>query len=110
MIAEFNVWLLLVGLVVGGGLTWLVIGELRRTDADVGATERRLEADWIADQLAGTDDAVTDDQAESVLRLHRRYVAIALPPDGLVDAGADERADEEPDQDVPAVAVSQTAD
>jgi hypothetical protein len=86
MTAEFNVWLLLVGLVVGGGLTWLVIGELRRSDADVGRGERKLEAGWISDQLAGTDEAVTEPQAEAVLRLHRRYLAISLPPEPVADS------------------------
>jgi hypothetical protein len=81
MTAEFNVWLLLVGLVVGGGLTWLVIGELRRSDGDVGRGERHLEAGWIADQLAETPDAVTDEQAEAVLGLHERYLAVSLPPE-----------------------------
>ncbi len=100
MTAEFNVWLLLVGLVVGGGLTWLVIGELRRSDGDVGPAERGLEAGWIADQLADTDDAVSEEQADAVLRLHRRYLAVSLPPDGAVDeVGGD---DEDEDVDVAA--------
>jgi hypothetical protein len=81
MTAEFNVWLLLVGLVLGGGLTWLVVGELRRSDADLGRGEREIEAAWIAEQLAGSDEAVTESQAEAVLRVHRRYLAISLPPD-----------------------------
>jgi hypothetical protein len=81
MTAEFNLWLLLVGLVAGAGLTWLVIGELRRSDADIEETERDLESAWIADQLAGTSDAVDEEQAAAVLRLHSRYLATSLPPD-----------------------------
>jgi len=110
MTAEFNVWLLLVGLVVGGGLTWLVIGELRRSDADVGATERSLEAGWIADQLADTDDAVTDDQAAAVLRLHRRYLAISLPPDGDVDDGPEEGTEEGVVKESEGVVVNPSSD
>jgi hypothetical protein len=106
MTAEFNVWLLLVGLVVGGGLTWLVIGELRRSDADVGRGERHLEAGWIADQLAETPEAVTDEQADAVLRLHERYLAISLPPEPslgeAMDTGPDETDIEAP------TAVSET--
>jgi hypothetical protein len=89
MTAEFNVWLLLVGLVVGGGLTWLVIGELRRSDDDVGSVERDLEASWVVDQLAGSDTPVDEDQAAAVLRLHRRYLAISLPPEPLAEEAGD---------------------
>jgi hypothetical protein len=81
MTAEFNVWLLIVGLVIGAGLTWLVVAEIRRSDDDVSSPERQLEARWISDQLAGSEDAVSDDQAAAVLRLHARYLAISLPPE-----------------------------
>lgn len=42
MNAEFNWWLLIVGLVVGAGLTWLVVGDTRdrepmRADAELSA-------------------------------------------------------------------------
>lgn len=109
MTAEFNVWLLIVGLVVGAGLAWLVVAELRRSDDDVAASERRLEAEWIADQLARTDDAVSDDQAAAVLRLHARYLAVSLPPENIPAAeGPSDRdapaADGPADHDAPAAA------
>jgi hypothetical protein len=107
MTAEFNVWLLLVGLIVGGGLTWLVIGELRRSEGDVGRSERELEAGWIAEQLAGTDRSVSEDQAEAVLGLHQRYLATSLPPAPFVDADAP--ADAAADDDVPPASETSSA-
>jgi hypothetical protein len=102
MTAEFNIWLLLVGLIVGGGLTWLVVGELRRSEGDIGQSERELEADWIVDQLAGTDRSVSEEQADAVLQLHQRYLATSLPPTPLAgDEGSDE-ADADPGSDAPA--------
>jgi hypothetical protein len=89
MTAEFNVWLLLVGLIIGGGLTWLVVGELRRSEADVGRAERELEASWIADQLTGSDHPVDEFQADAVLQLHQRYLATSLPPAVEDDAAED---------------------
>ena len=49
--AEFNWWLLIVGLVLGAALTWLVMAESARRDADLTETEQRGEARWIASVL-----------------------------------------------------------
>ena len=61
MNAEFNWWLLIVGLVVGAGLVWFVVADSRRRDADIEADERPREAIWL-------------------LELHRVYLE-SPPPD-----------------------------
>jgi hypothetical protein len=49
--AEFNWWLLIVGLVVGAGLVWLVMADSRRREVDVSEAERDGEAQWIAEAM-----------------------------------------------------------
>ena len=88
--AEFQWWLLLVGLVAGGGLVAVVSMDARRREEDLAELERRAEATWIADQLdrpeVGKPDART---VEAVLRAHRDYLSLA-PPDRLyVEGGGD---------------------
>lgn len=80
MNAEFNWWLLIVGLVVGASLTWLVMAETTRRESDVAETERRSEARWIATILERTGQALPSERVDEVLRLHREYLA-APPPD-----------------------------
>jgi len=80
MNAEFNWWLLIVGLVIGASLTWLVMAETTRREVDVAESERRSEALWIATILGRGGRDVPVDRVEDVLRLHREYLA-APPPD-----------------------------
>lgn len=97
--AEFQWWLLLVGLVAGGGLVAVVSADARRRDEDLADLERRAEATWIAARLSAGDLHVST--VESVLRIHREYLSLP-PPDRLeidgetVDA---ERSDRDPDRD-----------
>ena len=78
--AEFNWWLLIVGLVIGGGLAWLVLSDTSRREADVEEREFESEARWIAEALADAGKPVDDERVLEVLRLHRAYRA-APPPD-----------------------------
>ena len=78
--AEFSWWLLIVGLVLGAALTWLVIAETTRTDADLTDTEQRGEALWIASVLTSSGRPTDDARVEEILQLHREYLA-APPPD-----------------------------
>jgi hypothetical protein len=80
--AEFNVWLLIVGLVVGAGLVWLVIMDSRRRDAEIDATERPREAAWLSAVLAEDGYDVSPEAADRLLLLHRAYLD-APPPDGV---------------------------
>jgi len=79
--SEFSVWLLLVGMVVGGALTWLVLAELGRRDEEISEQELRAEATWLA---GAVDDPRFDARmAEDVLRAHRRYLGFP-PPDAII--------------------------
>ena len=80
--AEFNWWLLIVGLAAGGVLTWLVLADSNRRDAEISDEELAAEAGWIARSLG--DPRLDADAAERVLRAHRRYLGFP-PPDLLVD-------------------------
>jgi hypothetical protein len=80
MVAEFNWWLLIVGVVAGGVLTWLVLADTTRREREIGDEELLAEAAWITKAVAGRVDASA---AEDVLRAHRRYLGFP-PPDVLV--------------------------
>lgn len=80
MNAQADWWLLILGLGLGAGLTWLVLSEIRRHDDDVAATERAVEAAWIADSLTASGTEADAAGIEEVLRLHRLYLA-SLPFD-----------------------------
>lgn len=108
MLAGFDWWLLVVGIVAGGGLVWLLLADFRRFDADVAADEAAREADWIAGQVsaervaagdargagrvasAGGPDAVASidrGTVQRVLELHQAYLAAPAPDlDELDDA------------------------
>jgi hypothetical protein len=80
MNAEFNWWLLIVGLVVGAALTWLVMADSARRESDVTDTERPAEAVWIADVLSAAGRPSEPERVEEILRLHADYLE-APPPD-----------------------------
>ena len=90
--AEFQWWLLLVGLVAGGGLVAVVTMDGRRREEDVVDLERRAEVTWIAERVAG-DAGIADARiVEDVLRLHREYLGMPPPDELLIDGepvGAD---------------------
>jgi hypothetical protein len=79
---EFNVWLLIVGLVVGAGLTWVVTLDGRRRDAEIDSVELPREAAWLSAVLAEDGYEIGPDAAEQLLLLHRDYLA-APPPDAV---------------------------
>jgi hypothetical protein len=93
--AEFNVWLLIVGLVVGAGLVWLVVMDSRRREADVDATERPREAAWLSAVMHEDGYDVSPDAAERLLELHRAYLE-APPPDEVEVDEPEPIEDDEP--------------
>ena len=74
MNAEFNWWLLIVGLVVGAGLVWLVIADWSRREEDLSQDERSAESAWIAQVLQTRGEVVDPSAAEDILALHRAYL------------------------------------
>ena len=82
MNAEFNVWLLIVGLVVGAGLVWLVVMDSRRRESEIDAVELPREAAWLSAVMTEDGDAVSPEVAERLLLLHRAYLD-APPPDAV---------------------------
>ncbi len=86
MNAEFNVWLLIVGLVVGAGLVWLVVMDSRRRESEVDAVELPREAAWLSAVMREDGDEVSPEMAERLLLLHRAYLD-APPPDAPMGAG-----------------------
>jgi hypothetical protein len=90
--AEFQWWLLLVGLVAGGGLVAIVSMDGRRREEDLADLERRAEATWIADRLSLPGRALDPDTVDAVLRIHREYLTLP-PPDRLIVDGASVRTD-----------------
>lgn len=87
MNAEFNWWLLIVGLVIGAGLVWFVLLDPRRREDEVAESERPIEAAWLSAALADEGIVMSPAIAERLLRLHAAYLATADPP-GPDDEGA----------------------
>ena len=94
--AEFQWWLLLVGLVAGGGIVAVVYLDGSRREQDLESRELPAEAAWIADRLTAMRRSVDESVIERVLLEHRAYRA-ELPPDrlGTSDQPASARAGEE---------------
>jgi hypothetical protein len=103
--AEFNVWLLIVGLVLGAGLVWLVVMDSRRRETEVDAVERPREAAWLSAVLAEDGFDVSPEAADRLLVLHRVYLD-APPPDGV---GGDQRASDHAAGDAADEAIDEAA-
>jgi hypothetical protein len=82
MSTDFNWWLLILGVVVGGGLAWLILADSSRHEAELAEEELTAEAGWIARTLNVSE--LDTDMVERVLRSHRRYLGFP-PPDTFVD-------------------------
>jgi hypothetical protein len=117
--AEFQWWLLLVGLVAGGGLVAVVSMDGRRREQDLLELEQRAEANWIVDRMADTAQWIDRPTVDAVLRLHRDYLGMP-PPDALIveeldgdpDGVADDVGDDGrggPDEHLPPAREEQAA-
>jgi len=89
VIAEFNVWLLIVGLVVGAGLVLVVMMDGRRRDSEIDAVELPREAAWLSAVMAEDGFEVSPEAAEQLLLLHRAYLG-APPPDPVIEEAPSE--------------------
>ena len=98
--AEFNWWLLIVGLVVGAGLAWFVLMDTRRREVDVDERERPREALWLSRMLGDEGHPISPDAAERLLVLHRAYLE-APPPDDPEPVMADAPIADQPIADTP---------
>jgi len=113
--AEFQWWLLIVGLVAGGGLVALVLMDGSRREADVADEEKAAEATFIARWLRDHGRPVDRDDVEAVLNAHRDY--LQLPPPDRVESSSEMPATglpaavpEAPPAEPAAVPVSADAD
>jgi hypothetical protein len=118
--AEFNLWLLVLGIAAGAAVTWVVIGTISRNDDEVAAEEQAAEAEWIAQTIEEHGGRAPTQLVAQILGLHRRYLqggAVipvpqpepdAEPADGRIADGAAAARAKAPAAD-PAVA-SGTAD
>jgi hypothetical protein len=113
--AEFQWWLLIVGLVVGGAIVALLTMDTSRGDEDLPEDERAAEATFIATQLAGEGRAVDDETVAAVLRAHRAYLRLPapdaiVPVDALMAGGARSTGDGHPDDEANDVGHRRGAD
>jgi hypothetical protein len=91
--ADFQWWLLLVGLVAGGGLVAVLSMDGKRREHDLDELERTAEANWIAERMRGSRRALDGSTVEAVLDLHREYLGLP-PPDAYLDGSPDGVADD----------------
>ena len=80
--AEFDWWLLILGLLVGGGLTYLVLADMARREVDLEVREQAAEARWLSERLAERGIVLDPDETLEVLREHRAYLRLP-PPDEI---------------------------
>jgi hypothetical protein len=101
--AEFNWWLLIVGLVVGGGLVWFVLMDSRRREVDIDERERPREAAWLSQRLADEGYQVSPEATDRLLVLHREYLEAPPPDDPVPEPAVPEPAVPEPARPVPPI-------
>ena len=80
--AEFQWWLLLLGLVAGGGIVAVVYMDGARRDQDIDDQELPAEATWISEHLTARGPAIDAGTVERVLLEHRAY-RMEPPPDRI---------------------------
>jgi hypothetical protein len=77
--AEFNWWLLIVGLGVGAGLTWLILSDLTQREDELAERDSAEEVAWVGDALAANGRPTSPETIARVLRLHQAYLRRASP-------------------------------
>jgi hypothetical protein len=79
--AEFNWWLLIVGLGAGAAIAWLILADLGRREEDLSARELEEEAGFIAAELERQGRPTPIDTVTAVLELHREVLRRQAPDD-----------------------------
>lgn len=110
MNAEFDWWLLLVGIVAGAALVWLVVGDMRRRDDEVADDERSLEAEWIAEAFRAAGRTLDAGTVAEILDLHRAYLAGPAPELDPVDQVRLPGVNPRPTDGLPAGAIATNAE
>src|SRR5512143_4007953 len=85
--AEFQWWLLIVGLVVGGTVVGLLSARFARTDGDLAADERAAESTFIAANLGTAGGRIDRATVATILEAHREYLGLPAP-DAIVREGS----------------------
>jgi hypothetical protein len=85
MTDPFAWWLLILGVGIGVGLLWLVIGRVPREEDDVAAEERVAEAAWISRVIGRYGGVAPAALVEEVLELHEQYLKGAASEQGPID-------------------------
>ena len=80
--AEFQWWLLLLGLVAGGGIVAVVYMDSARREQDIDDRELPAEATWISERLTRRGRPIDAAMVERVLLEHRSY-RMEPPPDRI---------------------------
>lgn len=82
--AEFQWWVFIVGLAVGGTVVGMLVTRFQRTDADLEADEREAEAMFLAGHLSDRGTRVDAATVAVILEAHREYLglpaAVAIVP------------------------------
>ncbi|MBA3307768.1 MAG: hypothetical protein H0T04_03670 [Chloroflexi bacterium] len=91
----FAWWLVVLGIAIGVGLSWLVLGRLPRAEADIDEDERALEAAWISGAVGDYGGVAPPALVEEILELHEHYLqGPALDLEAHRDRDSDEAFDE----------------
>ena len=93
--AEFQWWLLLLGLVAGGGIVAVVYMDSARREQDIEDAELPAEATWISERLTTRGRAVDAATVERVLVEHRAY-RMEPPPDRIEPVASAEATSDRP--------------
>lgn len=72
--AEFNVWLLILGLAAGAAVALLINASLSRSEDDIASVEQAAEAAWIARLIEEHGGRAPVALVVQILELHRRYL------------------------------------
>jgi hypothetical protein len=79
----FAWWLVVLGIAIGVGLTWLFMIRLPRVDADIDEVELAQEAHWISRTIHAYGGVAPEPLVEEVLELHHQYLATGAAPPTL---------------------------